>query len=263
MYVVPPWGRSHCSGAAAFLSVTGAPARIQLPGRLPACLPQGLWQAAGVQGRAARDGAAVRDRGGAAAGGGCESRWGERSAGWLAGWLACLLAGWLASCWLDSFLACLERPPVVPCPSPLALPCISVLLCPLARSSDAALHSPPSPSTPPARTPASPAKPRSSSRASPASRFVSGATHGSPAQRTQTPRISNLRGAVLPAPPRPAQVVSLHCNLDATTRHLMNKERLGLMKPDAVLVNAARGPCIDEVALVEHLKAHPHFRVGA
>lgn len=39
-------------------------------------------------------------------------------------------------------------------------------------------------------------------------------------------------------------------NLDATTKHLMNKDRLNMMKKDAVLVNAARGPVIDEKALV-------------
>lgn len=62
---------------------------------------------------------------------------------------------------------------------------------------------------------------------------------------------------------READVVSLHCNLDDNTRHLMNAERLGMMKRDAVLVNAARGPCIDEAALVAHLKANPSFRAGA
>jgi hypothetical protein len=61
---------------------------------------------------------------------------------------------------------------------------------------------------------------------------------------------------------RVADVVSLHCNLDADTRHLINAERLAVMKPDAVLVNAARGPCIDEAALVAHLKANPDFRAG-
>jgi hypothetical protein len=74
-----------------------------------------------------------------------------------------------------------------------------------------------------------------------------------------------------PQPPPPAplpplcakQVVSLHCNLDDNTRHLINKQRLAAMKPDAVLINAARGPCIDEAALVEHMKAHPDFRCGA
>ena len=55
-------------------------------------------------------------------------------------------------------------------------------------------------------------------------------------------------------------MVSLHCNLDADTTHLMNKERLNLMKSDGILVNAARGPIIDETALVAHLKANPNFR---
>lgn len=61
---------------------------------------------------------------------------------------------------------------------------------------------------------------------------------------------------------RDADVVSLHCNLDADTRHLINAERLKMMKPDAVLVNAARGPCVDEAALVAHMKANPNFRAG-
>ena len=56
--------------------------------------------------------------------------------------------------------------------------------------------------------------------------------------------------------------ISLHPVLDKTTYHLINPERLAIMKKDAVLVNASRGPVIDEVALVEHLKANPMFRVG-
>ena len=55
-------------------------------------------------------------------------------------------------------------------------------------------------------------------------------------------------------------MVSLHCNLDEKTKHLINAERLSMMKPDAVLVNAARGPVIDEAALVSHLQANPEFR---
>lgn len=51
-------------------------------------------------------------------------------------------------------------------------------------------------------------------------------------------------------PHAPLQVVSLHCNLDDSTRHLINTETLNMMKPDAVLVNAARGPCINEAALL-------------
>lgn len=59
-----------------------------------------------------------------------------------------------------------------------------------------------------------------------------------------------------------SDVVSLHCILDAATTHLINKERLEAMKPDAVLINAARGPVVDEKALVAHLKSHPNFRCG-
>ena len=59
-----------------------------------------------------------------------------------------------------------------------------------------------------------------------------------------------------------ADVVSLHTVLDASTRHLINAPRLAMMKPTAVLVNAARGPVIDEAALVAHLKANPDFRCG-
>lgn len=58
------------------------------------------------------------------------------------------------------------------------------------------------------------------------------------------------------------QVVSLHCNLDESTRHLMNAERLNTMKESSILINAARGPCIDETALVAHLKANPTFYAG-
>lgn len=59
-----------------------------------------------------------------------------------------------------------------------------------------------------------------------------------------------------------SDVVSLHCNLDENTRHLIDAKRLATMKRDAVLVNAARGPVVDEKALVEHLKKNPDFRVG-
>lgn len=61
---------------------------------------------------------------------------------------------------------------------------------------------------------------------------------------------------------READVVSLHTVLDEDTRHLINAERLAMMKADAILVNSSRGPIIDETALVAHLKTHPDFRVG-
>jgi len=61
---------------------------------------------------------------------------------------------------------------------------------------------------------------------------------------------------------READVVSLHTVLDDTTHHLIDVQALAVMKPDAVLVNSSRGPVIDEVALVEHCRSHPEFRVG-
>lgn len=51
-----------------------------------------------------------------------------------------------------------------------------------------------------------------------------------------------------------ADAVSIHVPLLPTTKHLMNKERLGMMKKTAYLINTSRGPVIDEAALVEALK---------
>ena len=59
-----------------------------------------------------------------------------------------------------------------------------------------------------------------------------------------------------------ADVVSLHPLLDETTHHLINAKRLRLMKRDAILVNAARGPVIDEAALVAHCKKNPEFKAA-
>lgn len=50
-----------------------------------------------------------------------------------------------------------------------------------------------------------------------------------------------------------ADVVSIHVPLLPSTEHLMNAERLALMKPSAYLINTSRGPVIDEVALVDAL----------
>jgi hydroxypyruvate reductase 1 len=59
-----------------------------------------------------------------------------------------------------------------------------------------------------------------------------------------------------------ADVVSLHPPLNEMTHHLMNARRLRLMKTNAILVNTARGPIIDEAALVAHCGKNPDFRVG-
>jgi lactate dehydrogenase-like 2-hydroxyacid dehydrogenase len=60
--------------------------------------------------------------------------------------------------------------------------------------------------------------------------------------------------AELDAVLREADFVSLHCPATPETRHLMNRERLALMRPDAFLVNTARGDVVDEGALVEALQ---------
>ena len=54
---------------------------------------------------------------------------------------------------------------------------------------------------------------------------------------------------------RASQVVSLHAPLTAATAGLMDRRRIGLMRPDAVLVNTARGGLIDEPALIDALEA--------
>jgi glycerate dehydrogenase len=47
--------------------------------------------------------------------------------------------------------------------------------------------------------------------------------------------------------------VSLHCPLTDETRLIVNRERLGLMKPGAILINTSRGGLVDEQALADAL----------
>jgi glyoxylate reductase len=50
-----------------------------------------------------------------------------------------------------------------------------------------------------------------------------------------------------------SDIVTLHCPLTAETDRLMNRARIGLMKPDAYLINSSRGELVDEDALIEAL----------
>ncbi len=50
-------------------------------------------------------------------------------------------------------------------------------------------------------------------------------------------------------------VISIHCPLEASTRHLIGGPELALMKPTAYLVNTARGPIVDQRALTAALQS--------
>jgi D-3-phosphoglycerate dehydrogenase len=49
--------------------------------------------------------------------------------------------------------------------------------------------------------------------------------------------------------------VSINCDLNPTSHHLMNSDTFAFMKPTAVLINTARGPIVDEKALIAALQA--------
>ncbi|MEM2660325.1 MAG: phosphoglycerate dehydrogenase [Nitrososphaeria archaeon] len=53
---------------------------------------------------------------------------------------------------------------------------------------------------------------------------------------------------------READIVTIHCPLTQETRHLIGEKELKIMKKNAILINAARGPIVDEKALYKALK---------
>ena len=56
--------------------------------------------------------------------------------------------------------------------------------------------------------------------------------------------------------------VSIHIPLMKSTHHLIGEKELKMMKKTAILVNTARGPIIDEAALIRALKEHWIFGAG-
>jgi len=58
---------------------------------------------------------------------------------------------------------------------------------------------------------------------------------------------------------READIISLHVPLSARTRGMIGRRELASMKPDAILINTARGELVDEEALAEALRVRPAF----
>jgi phosphoglycerate dehydrogenase-like enzyme len=80
-------------------------------------------------------------------------------------------------------------------------------------------------------------------------RLLAYSPHADPGQAAAL----SVRLASLEEVLRQADFVSLHCRLTETTRHLLGRAQLALMKPSAYLVNVARGELIDQQALVAAL----------
>ena len=59
-----------------------------------------------------------------------------------------------------------------------------------------------------------------------------------------------------------ADIISLHIPLNPHTKNLLNKEKLELLKPNAILVNTARGEVVDEKYLIKMLKKKRIFSAG-
>jgi hydroxypyruvate reductase 1 len=59
-----------------------------------------------------------------------------------------------------------------------------------------------------------------------------------------------------------SDLISINTVLNDSTHHMIDAKALSWMKPNAVFINAARGPVMDEAALVEHAGSHPDFKAG-
>src|SRR6185437_11831483 len=62
---------------------------------------------------------------------------------------------------------------------------------------------------------------------------------------------------------RRSEYLTLHVPLDASTRHMIDRNSLALMRPDAILINACRGPVVVEADVAEALDAGRLWGYGA
>lgn len=59
-----------------------------------------------------------------------------------------------------------------------------------------------------------------------------------------------------------ADYISIHTPLTPETRHMISEKEFAMMKPTTILINASRGPVVDEKALIEALKTHTIWGAG-
>lgn len=74
---------------------------------------------------------------------------------------------------------------------------------------------------------------------------------------SRTPKVwddPNIKSVNLEDLLQQSDFITIHCPLTPNTRHLINKERLNLMKPTAFIINTARGAIINETDLIEALQ---------
>jgi D-3-phosphoglycerate dehydrogenase len=74
---------------------------------------------------------------------------------------------------------------------------------------------------------------------------------------------SNARRASLREVLETSEYVTLHVPLDSSTRMMINRDTLAMMRPDAILLNTCRGPVVDEEAVAAALGAHRLWGYGA
>lgn len=86
--------------------------------------------------------------------------------------------------------------------------------------------------------------------------------YGSFLESLGEPPVTCSRAGTIEEVLRTADCISLHTVLNESTRHLIDADRLAMMKATALLINTSRGPIIDEAALVTHCRSHPEFRAG-
>src|SRR5512141_430223 len=67
---------------------------------------------------------------------------------------------------------------------------------------------------------------------------------------------SGIQMTDLPSLLSNSDFVSVNCDLNPTSHHLINHDTLALIKPGAVLINTARGPIVEEQSLIEALQAN-------